>query len=244
MTSSIMFLQMNVISQIWIYLPLPLMIDPSRIKEHDIPQIWSQLPSLLPLKTILVLWPPLLIRHISFLLIILILSMLWRNMWIYLVRWREDTDVVNMIKNNATKRQGSITPHALLRTIKYIIFMGFPWLIQRQGLDSWNINIICHNFSVDCCVCLPYIIYFTCCHHFVIFFFLFHWSLPVIYYMSALIKFFILYYFCWLFECVWWQTVHTDKIYWPYSCLEQAIKDGNDLMQKKLLIAYWINWFL
>ena len=39
---------------------------------------------------------------------------------------------------------------------KITIVVGFPVLIQRQGLASWNINIICHNFSVDCCVLYPF----------------------------------------------------------------------------------------
>ena len=39
---------------------------------------------------------------------------------------------------------------------------GFLGILQRQGLVSCNINIICHNVLVDCCVCLPSILYFTC----------------------------------------------------------------------------------
>ena len=37
-----------------------------------------------------------------------------------------------------------------------------------------------------------------------------------------------LYCFCWLFECMWWQLGQTDKLYCPYSCLWQAIKEGHD----------------
>ena len=65
-------------------------------------------------------------------------------------------------KKDDTKIQGSIDPHALIRTRNFIIIMGFPGLFQRQGLDSWNINILCHNFSFCFCVCLPSILYFTC----------------------------------------------------------------------------------
>ena len=58
----------------------------------------------------------------------------------------------------ATKIQGSIDPHALIRTRNSIIAMGFPELIQIKGLASCNINILCHHFSVDCCFFLPSIL--------------------------------------------------------------------------------------
>ena len=99
----------------------------------------------------------------------------------------------------ATKRQGSIAPHALIKTRYFILFIGFPGLFQRQGLASWNINILCHNVLFDCCVCLPSILYFTCWTCFVLVFFLFHWSLPLIYHMSDIIDYFILY---WVFYCL------------------------------------------
>ena len=40
--------------------------------------------------------------------------------------------------------------------------MGFIELIQRGGLDLWNINIVWNKDSVGCCVCPPYIISCTC----------------------------------------------------------------------------------
>ena len=49
MTASIITLQMNLVAQILIYLPLPLIIDPTWIKEPAIPHICSHLPYLLPL---------------------------------------------------------------------------------------------------------------------------------------------------------------------------------------------------
>ena len=113
-TASIIPLQINLVYQLWIYLPLPSTIDPAGIKEPAIPQIFSQLPYLLPLKIILVILPPLLIRHISYLLMILILSMLWRNMCISLVGFTYYTVVGKMIKKDATKRQSYISPHALM----------------------------------------------------------------------------------------------------------------------------------
>ena len=204
MTASILPLQMILVAQLWIYLPLSLMIDPSRIKEPDIPQICSQLLSLLPLKIILVIWPPLLVYQISYLLMILILSMLWRDISLTVSGWKEDTASGNTMKKHATKRQGSIAPRALIKTRNFIIVMCFPGLTQRQVLPYWGINILCHNFSVYCCVCLPSILYFTCWTRFVLILFLFYWSLPVISHMSALIENLTLYYFCWLFELMWW----------------------------------------
>ena len=112
-----------------IHLPLKTIYDiplPPRIKETDIPQICSQLPYLLPLKILFVLWPPLLIRQIYLLLMILILSMLWRNMRLTVAEWKEDTVVRNMVEKYDTKRQGSIAPHALMKTRDYIIVVGFP----------------------------------------------------------------------------------------------------------------------
>ena len=42
-----------------------------------------------------------------------------------------------------------------------------------------------------------------------------------------------LYCFCWIFECMWWQSRHIAKLYWQSSYLCQAIKEGHDLMQRK-----------
>ena len=54
----------------------------------------------------------------------------------------EDTVVGNMMEKDATKIQGSIAPHALIKTRNFITVMGFPGLIPRRGLASWNINIV------------------------------------------------------------------------------------------------------
>ena len=107
---------------------------------------------------------------------ILIISMFWIWMCLSLVGYVEDTAVGHTIKKDATKRQGYIFPHDLIRTWNFIFIMGFPGLIQRKVLSSWNINVLCHNVSVDCFVCLPSILYFTCWTRFVLVFFLFHWS--------------------------------------------------------------------
>ena len=156
--ASIKPLHIILVAQICIYLPLPLMIDPPRIKELDISQIWYQLPSLFTLKIVLVLWPPLPIQQVSFLLMVLILSMSWIEIWLCKVGCTEDTVVGNMVKKYDTKRKAYIATHDLIRTRYFIIVMGFPGLFQRQGLDSWNIIILCHNFLVDCCTCLPSIL--------------------------------------------------------------------------------------
>ena len=55
MTDLIITLHVNLVAQLLIYLPLPLMIDLVHIKEPAIPHIYSQMPSLLPLKMIFVL---------------------------------------------------------------------------------------------------------------------------------------------------------------------------------------------
>ena len=129
MNDSITTLHMIVIAQLFIYLPSLFMIDLPHIREPNMPQICSQPTSLLPLKTLLVPWPILLILQIYFLLMILILYMFWRKMWIWKVESTEDSVVWNMAKKDATKRQGSIAPHALMNTINFIIVMVFPRLV-------------------------------------------------------------------------------------------------------------------
>ena len=124
MTASTIPLQLILVAQLCIYIPSPLMIDHLCIKEPDTPQICSQMPSLLPLNILLELWPPLLIFQISFLLMILILSMLWIKMIPKSAGWKEDTVVGNMAVKYSTKRQGSIAPHDLMKTRYFIIVMG------------------------------------------------------------------------------------------------------------------------
>ena len=63
-----------------------------------------------------------------------------------------------MVEKYATNIQGYIDPYALMKTRDFIIVMGFPGLVQRQVLASWNINDLCQNVSVDCFVCLPSIL--------------------------------------------------------------------------------------
>ena len=120
--------------------------------------------------------------------------------------WEEVTALGNMMNKYSTKIQGSIAPYALIKTRNFITVMGFPGSIQRQGLASWNIKIIQKKYLVHFCACIPSIIYFTCWTHVVIVFFLFHLSLLVIIHMSAMIDNLTLCCFCWLFECMLWQS--------------------------------------
>ena len=74
----------------------------------------------------------------------------------------------------------------LLLHMLFIIAVGFPGSIQRKLLTYWNINVLCHNVSVDCCDCLPSILYFTCWTPFVVVFFLFHWLPSCIVFVDCL----------------------------------------------------------
>ena len=101
------------------------MIDPHpHIKKPAIPQICSQLPSLLPLKILLVIWPPLLISHIYFLLMIIILSMLWGKTRLTEAGIKYDTVVGNMVKN-------------MLRKDK-VLLLHMLWWRQEILLFSWD----------------------------------------------------------------------------------------------------------
>ena len=112
--------------------------------------------------------------------------MLLRNMCHYLVGWKIGYCCRKHDQKDATKRQGYIDPHSLIRTRDFIIVMGFKGSIQRKGLDSWNIKIICHNVSVDYCVCIPSNFYCTCWTRFVLVFFLLHWSPSCIVFVDCL----------------------------------------------------------
>ena len=168
MNASIITLQLIVVAHIWIYLPLPLMIDPIWIKDPIIPLICFQIPSQLPMKTMLVLWPPLLIFQNSVyqLLTILTIAMPWKIISLTVSGQKYDTDLGSMIKKMLRKDGGSISPCALINTRNFITVIGFLVLIQRRVISSWNINIVWRKYSVDCCVCLPSILHFTCWTHF------------------------------------------------------------------------------
>ena len=148
----------------------PITIDdrPTHIIDRTIPQICFQMLFLLPLETLLLLWTPLLIirNSLSCLLMILTFSMAWNKKSFTMTGWKDDTDLGNMMKKDATKRLGSIDPHDLIKIINFTTVMSFPGLIQRWGLASWNINIVCTKYSVYWCFCLPYIFYFNCWTHF------------------------------------------------------------------------------
>ena len=50
--------------------------------------------------------------------------MLLIKMLLSLEFWEEDTAVGNIIKKDTTKIRGSVAPHSLIRTQKFIIIMG------------------------------------------------------------------------------------------------------------------------
>ena len=64
------------------------------------------------------------------------------------------------MKKDDTKRRGSIDPRVLINTGTFITVMGFPGLIQIQGLASRNINIYGTNIQLVFFF-LPSILYFT-----------------------------------------------------------------------------------
>ena len=59
------------------------------------------------------------------------------------------------MKKDATKRQGSTAPRDLINQRTFFNVMGFPGLIQRQGLASWNIKSLWNKDSFDCCAFVP-----------------------------------------------------------------------------------------
>ena len=124
--------------------------------------------------------------------------------------------------------------HGQIRCYKKMRFYRFTWSDKKDKTYYCNdfSRIISETrtcflehqhsmsqFSVDCFVCLPYILYFTCWNVFVLVLFLFHWPLPIIYHISALIDYLILYCFCWLFEWMWWQPGQKPKLYCSYPCI-------------------------
>ena len=80
-------------------------------------------------ENLLVPWLPLLICQISFLLMVKTMSMFWRKVCLWTVVSTEDTSVGYMVEFDATKRQGSIGPHAQTKTIHFITVRGFPVLL-------------------------------------------------------------------------------------------------------------------
>ena len=89
---------------------------------------------------------------------------------------------------NMTQKRCSIAPRALIKTRKFSTVMGFPGIIHRWGLASWNINVAWPIFRlIDVFVSLlsltlPVELIF------VLFLFLFHLSPHVPIHMSALLE--------------------------------------------------------
>ena len=126
MNASIITLQMNLLAQLCIYLPSPLMIDPVHMKEPDIPQICSHLPSLLPLKNCVSnLTNPYDYPYI--------LPSNDRNTLHVMKKYVPSQGSVQRGfccrkhgKKDTTKIQSSIDQHALIRTKHFNIVVGFP----------------------------------------------------------------------------------------------------------------------
>ena len=118
MTASIIPLQMNLVHQIWIYLPLPLMINSTNIKKTIIPHICIQIPSMLHLKTLLAILLPLLILlyYSSYLLMILNLPPKMNKYEPYRGRVKRGYWSREHYEKYATKRRGSIAPRDLINT--------------------------------------------------------------------------------------------------------------------------------
>ena len=205
----------------------PITIDdrPPRIREPDMPQICSQLLFMLPLKTMLVPWSPLLILHISFLLMVLKIYMFWRKICLWKVEYTKDTAVGNKAEKMLQKDKFLLLP--MLRWRQEIL------LLSGVFQDSFRDEDLLLGTSTFCVTRLWLIFVFV--------------SLPSFTLSVALVLCLFpscpidhsLYCFCWPFECMWWYPRQIAKLYWQSSCLLQAIKEGLDLMQtEKNSIAY------
>ena len=178
------------VAHLLFYLSLPLMIHPTCIKEPVILQICFQIPSLLPLKTLLLILPPLMTFHnyLSYFLIILTLHIPWKKTSFVVAGWKEDTALVKMIKKYTTKIRGSIAPRDLIKTRNFITFIGFSWFIHIRVLASWNINIVWNKYSDGWCVFHLLSFKLPVELAFVLVFFLFNFSLTVPISISALLE--------------------------------------------------------
>ena len=137
------------------------------------------------------------------------------------------------MRKDATKIRSSISPGALINTINVVTILGFLWLVQRRGLASCNISILWNRYSVDWCVCLTSILYFTCLTSICGFFFLFHWSLPVPIPISYLVEILNLYYFVDFFNAC------DDSPVRQLSCTDH-LHDYNRLL--KILMILFIKY--
>ena len=168
MTTSIIPFRLILVSQLWINLPLPLMVDPACIKEPATPQIWFQLPFLLPLKNLLVLWPPLLILHnpFSYLLMILTPHHAIKKYEPYRGRVKIGYCSRKHDEKICYKKTRLYCSTWFDKDKKLYYCHFFLGIIQRRGLSSWKINIVWTKDSVGWFVCLPSILYFTCWNRF------------------------------------------------------------------------------
>ena len=144
----------------------------------------------------------------------------WINTSLNVAGWRYGTDLGNMMKKYATKRQGSIDPSALMKTRNVITVMGFPCLLHIRGLASWNINIVLKKDSVDCFACLSSTLYFNRWSPLCASLFFCSINHPLFQYLCLLcLKFQPCTFICWRFKCMLWQPCQTASICWPFSRL-------------------------
>ena len=176
---------------------------------------WSHLPYLLPLNILLVLWPPLLIRnkYLSYLLIILnppheTMKDDYYHGRVKIVYFRSKHN--EKICYKKTRLYYSTCSD---KQKEFYYCHGFS-RINSETRNFFMEHKHCMGKISGWLLCLsPFnpLLYLLNC--FVLVVFLFHWSLPEIIHMSALIEILDLYCFCWKFESVWWQLCQTAKIY-------------------------------
>ena len=114
-----------------------------------------------------------------------------------------------------------------------VLLLHMLWWRQEILLLSWFLQDYSSNKDL---ILGTLTFYVTTFRFIVVFVSLPSFTLPVEIFLCLFSSCFIyhsLYFFCWLFEWMWWNPGQTDKLYWPHSCLLQSIKEGNDMMQKK-----------
>ena len=167
MTASIIPFQMILVAQIWIYLPLPLMIDHPHKRPRYTPDMLPATISVASEKYFNTLTTP---SDSTRLLILPYDNPNSPHVTNKYKTYRGRVKIWHCSGKHdekyATKIWDCIAPRSLIKTGKFITVMGFPGLIKIWIIDSRSINILRNKGSLDCCVCLPSTLYFTCWTHF------------------------------------------------------------------------------
>ena len=210
------------VDQNWISLPLLLMIVTPRIKETNILLIFLHLPSVLPLKNMLIILLPLLITYtyLSQFVMILLFTIPLRKTILYMSRLKEDTALVDTMKKYAFLKTGFIIIRVLITTGKFTIVIDFTEKIQIWVLPPFNTNIVWN--IVQMIGVFESLISFTSPVElvFAIFLLLFHWSHPIQIPMFDMLENLTLSFFNWRFEFMWWYPFQTALLYWLSSWQE------------------------